>query len=114
MRERSRKRSPISPSCRNSRNRGDGAMQATDKSDIIRRYFGAYRTKDRKLVEDLLTDDFTFTSPYDDAIDRTEYFARCWPNSERIGTRDIEKIFTQDDEAFVLYRCVTNDGKEFR
>jgi ketosteroid isomerase-like protein len=83
-------------------------------SDIVRRYFGAYRTKDRKLVEDLLAGDFTFTSPYDDAIDRTEYFIRCWPSSGRIRTHDIEKIFAQGDETFVLYRCITNDGKEFR
>ena len=44
-------------------------MSAERIPDIVRRYFGAYRMKDRKIVEDLLTDDFSFTSPYDDAID---------------------------------------------
>ena len=27
---------------------------------------------------------------------------------------DIEKIFVQGDEAFVLYKCISNDGVEFR
>lgn len=89
-------------------------MPAASKSDILRGYFAAYKSKDRKTVEDLLTDDFTFTSPYDDAIDKATYFERCWPNSERIQTNDLEKIFEQGNEAFVLYKCITNDGKEFR
>jgi ketosteroid isomerase-like protein len=89
-------------------------MLSEQKPDIVRRYFAAYRMKDRKPVEDLLTGDFTFTSPYDDAIDRTTYFERCWPNSERIRTLDVEKVFAQGSEAFVLYKITTNDGKEFR
>jgi len=68
----------------------------------------------RATVEALLTDDFTFTSPYDDAIGRAVYFERCWPNSERIRTHLLEKIFEQGSEAFVLYKCITNDGDEFR
>ena len=61
------------------------------KSDLIRKYFAAYRTNDRKLMEDGLTDDFTFTSPYDDAIEKATYFERCWPNSERIREHEIER-----------------------
>jgi ketosteroid isomerase-like protein len=52
-------------------------------ADLVRKSFEAYRTKDRALIEELLADDFTFSSPDDDRIDRVEYFARCWPNSER-------------------------------
>ena len=89
-------------------------MVAQSKSDKIRSYFGAYKSKDRKVLEDGLADDFTFTSAYDDAIDKATYFERCWPNSERIRSHIIEKIFEQGDEAFVLYKCITNDGKEFR
>ena len=39
-------------------------------SELIRKYFSAYENKDRKTVESLLTNDFTFTSPYDHRIDR--------------------------------------------
>ena len=89
-------------------------MPSRSKPDIIRNLFGAYKSKERKIAEDLLADDFTFTSPYDDAIDKATYFERCWPNSERIKTHILEKVFVEGDEAFVLYKCITNDGSEFR
>ncbi|PZO36165.1 MAG: hypothetical protein DCF19_22325 [Pseudanabaena frigida] len=83
-------------------------------SDLARRCFSAYELKDRQMIEDLLSDDFTFTSPLDDRIDRTEYFKRCWPNSETISTFQIEKLFENGNEAFVRYECETKAGKKFR
>jgi ketosteroid isomerase-like protein len=84
------------------------------KPDVIRAVFAAYRDKNRKVVEDALADDFTFTSPYDDAIDKAAYFERCWPNSERIREHEIERIFVQGNDAFVTYRMVNREGDEFR
>jgi ketosteroid isomerase-like protein len=84
------------------------------KSDIIRRLFEAYRLKDRSLLDGLLADDFRFTSPYDDAIDKAAYFERCWPASVRIRDNTVERIFEQDDNAFVTYRCTAADGRIFR
>jgi ketosteroid isomerase-like protein len=81
-------------------------MARTSKADVIRRYYGAYESKDRKIVEELLTEDFTFTSPRDDAIDRVTYFRRCWPNSERITEIKPETIMEDADHAFVLYKLV--------
>lgn len=89
-------------------------MPSQSRSDAIRGYFAAYKSRDRKHLEQALAEDFTFTSPYDDKIDKATYFERCWPNSDRIHGHIIEKIFEQGDEAFVLYRCITNEGKEFR
>jgi ketosteroid isomerase-like protein len=89
-------------------------MPIRSKVEIVRSVFDAYKSKDRELIEQLLADDFTFTSPYDDAIDRTTYFERCWPNSKLIQTHVLEKIFEHGDEVWVLYRCMTTDGKEFR
>jgi len=89
-------------------------MPKRSKADIIRSYFAAYQTKNRKILEDGLANDFTFTSPYDDAIDRATYFERCWPNSERIKELTIERIFEQDEEAFVTYKMTTKGGDEFR
>jgi len=84
------------------------------KREIIDSVFAAYRTKERRMVEELLTDDFTFTSPYDDAIDKATYFERCWPSSEWIRSHILEKVMIEGDEAFVLYKCVANDGRAFR
>jgi ketosteroid isomerase-like protein len=84
------------------------------KSDIIRALFAAYLSNDRKAVEDALTGDFRFTSPYDDEIDKPTYFARCWRDTEWIGRHELEKIFVEGDGAFVTYKCVAKDGKSFR
>jgi ketosteroid isomerase-like protein len=89
-------------------------MPAQSKAEIIRALFAAYLSNDRKSVEGSFTDDFRFTSPYDDRIDKATYFERCWRNSDWIEQHDIEKIFVQGEEAFVTYKCVAKGGKSFR
>jgi hypothetical protein len=90
----------------------EGAMSGHDTT--IRALFAAYLADDREAVVDALTDDFRFTSPYDDAIDNATYFERCWKVSGWIARHDIERIFVEGDEAFVTYKCVAKDGKSFR
>jgi ketosteroid isomerase-like protein len=87
---------------------------ASGKPDIIRAVFAAYLANDRKAVADYLTDDFRFTSPYDDGIDKATYFARCWQKPDWIERHELEKILVEDSEAFVTYRCHARDGKSFR
>ena len=84
------------------------------RSDLIRGYFAAFRSGDREVIETVLSDDFTFTSPYDDAIDPAAYFERCWPGHTMFRDIAIEKISENGSDAFVLYRAETNDGKTFR
>jgi ketosteroid isomerase-like protein len=85
-----------------------------DRSEIIRALFAAYIANDRKAVEDVLADDFRFTSPYDDEIDKATYFTRCWRSSDWIERQDLEKLAVVGDEAFVTYRCLAKGGKSFR
>jgi ketosteroid isomerase-like protein len=92
----------------------EGIEMSQTKSDIIRALFAAYRSNDRNAVEDFFTDDFRFTSPYDDTIDKVTYFATCWRNSDWIERQQLERIFVDGDEAFVTYQVVTKDGKRFR
>jgi ketosteroid isomerase-like protein len=89
-------------------------MASSDRADTIRRIFAAYLSDDRKRVEDALSEDFRFTSPYDDNIDKPTYFERCWKGSDWIERHELEKIVVGGDEAFVTYRCVARDGKAFR
>ena len=89
-------------------------MPSASKPEIIRAIFSAYLSNDRKVVEDSLTDDFRFTSPYDDEIDKATYFERCWRNSDWIERHELERIFVEGDEAFVTYRCVAKGGRRFR
>jgi ketosteroid isomerase-like protein len=81
---------------------------------LIRQYYAAYEEKDRKLIEALLTDDFTFSSPLDDHINRVAYFRRCWPNCEKIRAFHIEKLFSEGGEAFVRYELEPASGPRFR
>jgi ketosteroid isomerase-like protein len=99
------------------RKQGASQQQAPgqgNKADIVRQYFTAFVAKDRAFFEKHLAEDFTFTSPYDDAIGKAAYFERCWPNNASIEKHVIERIFVQGDEAFVTYRCVAHGDKEFR
>jgi ketosteroid isomerase-like protein len=89
-------------------------MPAKNKSDIIHALFAAYRANDRGAVEESFTEDFTFTSPYDDEIDKATYFERCWRNPDWLARQDLERFVVDGDGAFVSYRCVAKDGKSFR
>jgi ketosteroid isomerase-like protein len=89
-------------------------MSDRNRAEIIRAIFAAYISNDRKAVEDSFTDDFRFTSPYDDEIDKATYFARCWRVSDWIERHELEKIFVEGDEAFVTYKCLAKGGKNFR
>ena len=89
-------------------------MSMQGRAEIIRALFAAYLSNDRKAVEDAFTDDFRFTSPYDDEIDKATYFARCWRVIDWIERHLLERILVEGDEAFVTYRCVARGGKSFR
>ena len=68
---------------------------SSSKAETIRGIFAAYLANDRKTVEDSFTSDFRFTSPYDDEIDKTTYFERCWRVSDWIERHEIERIFVE-------------------
>jgi ketosteroid isomerase-like protein len=82
--------------------------------EVIRACFAAYISKDRSAIESLIAEDFTFTSPLDDHIDRVRYFERCWPNSEHIEGIRIENLFVQGDKAFVQYELKPKGKPSFR
>lgn len=53
-------------------------------AELVKKCFQCYQTGDKKTLEDLLSEEFTFTSPYDDHINKTEYFKRCWSFNEDV------------------------------
>ena len=90
------------------------ANRRSDVESIVRASYEAFRERRRKDSEALLADDFTFTSPYDDAIDRAAFFARCWPNGDRFRSFDIERIAADEQGVFVTYVVTTLGGDSFR
>jgi ketosteroid isomerase-like protein len=89
-------------------------MASSSKAEIVRKLFAAYLANDRKAVEAAFTDDFRFTSPYDDEIDKPTYFERCWQVADWIELQTLERIMVEGEGAFVTYRCVAKGGKSFR
>ena len=89
-------------------------MSGLSKQDVVRNLFAAYLAEDRDAVEAIFADDFSFTSPFDDRIDKATYFERCWRGSDWIERHELERIAIDGDTALVAYRVVTTEGKSFR
>jgi ketosteroid isomerase-like protein len=89
-------------------------MGGSDPGPIIRSYYAAYESQAKAALAALLSEDFVFSSPRDDRIDRETYFARCWPFNDRVVKFRIEKLFEHENEAFVLYECEPKTGAKFR
>ena len=92
----------------------DGAGAATEA--IIRRYYGAWETKDWGVVDATLAEDFNFTSAApDDHISKAAFKQQCWDTQNAlIEAFDLERVFVNGNEAFVRYVCRTKSGKSFR
>jgi ketosteroid isomerase-like protein len=89
-------------------------MPGRNRLTLARDAYGAYESGDRRVIEELLTDDFTFYSPPDPGIDRAAYFERCWPNSARIASFEFKRLLDAGDEVVVTYEATKPDGKRFR
>lgn len=89
-------------------------MPDHDRSRLVRDVYGAYESGDRRVVEDLLSGDFTFHSPADPGIDRAQYFERCWPSCGQIERFEFVRIIEAGDEVVVTYESTRSDGGRFR
>jgi ketosteroid isomerase-like protein len=85
-----------------------------DPIAVARASYQAYVHKDRAAIEGLIAEDFHFTSPLDNRIDRATYFARCWPNSTMIAEFNLIHVVPYGDYIFVTYEAQSTNGKRFR
>ena len=86
----------------------------TERVELAKSAYRAYETGERSVLEDLLSDDFTFYSPPDPGIDREAYFERCWPNAELIESFDFVRLIEEGDEVVVTYESTKTDGRRLR
>jgi ketosteroid isomerase-like protein len=89
-------------------------LTAGDRLKVVRAVYGAYESGDRAVVEQHLSEAFTFSAPPDVGIDRATYFQRCWPNSENTEAFDFKRLFEANEEVIVTYEATTTDGRRFR
>ena len=89
-------------------------MTQANPTDIARAMYRAYVEKDRAAAEALIAEDFHFTSPLDNRLDRAAYFKRCWANAETISGFDLIHVVAQAGYVYVTYEGMTTAGKRFR
>jgi ketosteroid isomerase-like protein len=70
----------------------------------------AFAAGDRDVVERLLTEEFTFSSPVDVGLDRAGYFARCWPGAGQSQKFEFVRLVEDGDEVIVTYEMTRRDG----
>ncbi len=80
---------------------------------VVKQALQAYVDKDRAAIEALIADDYHFTSPLDNALNRTTYFERCWPNSKTMTGVDLVNGVNDGERAWVVYEGSTAQ-KRFR
>jgi ketosteroid isomerase-like protein len=83
--------------------------------DVVRECFEGYLTHDRDAAEALIADDFVFTSPRDDHIDRAAFFEHCFPTAGRVRTQELLHVISSDgDDVFVMYEYELLTGERHR
>ena len=84
-------------------------------TDTVRAFFASYLAQDRAAAERLVAEEFVFTSPQDDHIDRAAFFERCFPTADRFRKHELVKVVpADDDDVFVLYEYELEDVQRYR
>jgi len=85
-----------------------------DNITVARRAYDAYIRRDRKAIEALLADDFRFTSPLDNGLNRNRYMEHCWPAGQDIEQFEFIHLLGGGDQVFVTYEGRRAGGDRFR
>jgi ketosteroid isomerase-like protein len=72
-------------------------------TDIVEAAFRHYRSQDREAAFTLYAEDFTFTSPRDDHIDKAAFFERCFPTADRFAEQRLLHVVPADEELVLVY-----------
>ncbi|HSO96734.1 MAG TPA: nuclear transport factor 2 family protein [Acidimicrobiia bacterium] len=84
-------------------------------TDVVRSLFEAYLAQDEATARRLIADDFTFTSPQDDHIDKAAFLERCFPTATRVTSQEIVELASVgDDGVFILYEYELQTGARHR
>ncbi|WP_327316515.1 nuclear transport factor 2 family protein [Streptomyces sp. NBC_01235] len=83
--------------------------------DVVEAAFRHYRAQNRDAALPLYADDFTFTSPQDDHIDKTAFFERCFPTADRMTEQRLLYVTPADAElVFAYYEYELTTGGRHR
>ena len=80
--------------------------------DVVRASMAAYRAQDLTAAEALLADDYVFTSPQDDHLDKATFLERCFPTADRFSEQEVLHVVDLGGgEVFLLYEYVIESGR---
>jgi ketosteroid isomerase-like protein len=84
-------------------------------TDVVEAAFEAYRGQDRAAMERLLAEDFVFTSPQDDHLDKTAFLERCFPTMDRVAhQKTLHLVAAGEDDVFIMYEYKLKTGETHR
>ena len=94
----------------------EGQGEALKNKATVAKWYKLWETRDWVPFDDILTEDFTFTSAApDDHISKAVFRQRCWDTQiDHIKNFDLELMVAEGDSVFVKYLCHTKGGKSFR
>ena len=90
------------------------APQPAPATEVVRALFDAYRAQDVATAGRLLHDDFVFTSPQDDRIDKAAYLDRCFPTADRFASQEILDAVGVGGGVLLHYEYELRDGTRHR
>jgi ketosteroid isomerase-like protein len=82
--------------------------------DVVRRLRIAFDEQDAPGAEALLADDFRFTSPQDDHIDRDAWMRDCFPSAGHFVQSHLSELGAHGDVVFSRYDYTLEDGTRWR
>ena len=86
-------------------------MATSHRAQLTRNFYRAFVAADRDFVEQLLDEEFSFSSPVDVGLDRAGFFARCWPGAGHVAQEfEFVRLVEVGDEVIVTYVMRRADG----
>jgi hypothetical protein len=82
----------------------------SDRINTARELYLAFAAGDRDVVEGILADEYTFSSPVDVGLDRAGYFERCWPGAGQAQQFEFVRLVETGDEVIVTYEMTHKGG----
>ena len=82
---------------------------------VVRALFAAYLEQDRATTDALLADDFCFTSPQADRLDKAAYLQWCFPIASQLRSQVLLHVVAVNaEDVAVLYEYELKTGERFR
>lgn len=84
-------------------------------AEVVRQMRAAFQQQDVQAAERLLAEEFSFTSPQDDHLDRAAYLRICFPTSGHFSEQILMELLESDEQTVLTrYEYELHDGKRYR